>query len=131
MTLNHFGKLRKENGKLVYINNADNAAFNLFKDSLKEGSVVELFMEEVHDDGTLAQLAKVHTMIRELSRHTGFSFSETKLLVKEEAGLCLSRTVAGKEYFLCKSFGDCDKEELSAAIQACIEIGLKVGNPVN
>lgn len=131
MKLNHFGKLRKENGKLVYINSSDNAAYSSFKDMLAEGSTVEIFMEEVHDNGTLAQLAKVHAMIRELSRYTGIAFSDLKLLVKEQAGLCLSRTVAGKEYFLCKSFGECDRDELSAAIQACIEIGSKVGNEIS
>ena len=46
-----------------------------------------------------------------------------KLLVKDKAGLCIAREVSGKEYFLAKSFGECSKEELNLAIQACIEIG--------
>jgi hypothetical protein len=53
-----------------------------------------------------------------------------KLLVKDKAGLCLSREVAGKEYFLAKSFGECSREELSLAIQAAIDIGISVSCPV-
>jgi hypothetical protein len=49
-----------------------------------------------------------------------------KILVKDKAGLCIAREVAGKEYFLAKSFGECSKEELSLAIQAAMEIGEQV-----
>lgn len=131
MKANHFGKLKKENGKLIYMKATDQAAFNTFRDSIPEGSIIEFYAEEVHDDGSLAQLAKIHPMIRALSSHTGFTFSELKLLVKERAGLCISRSIAGKEYFVCKSFGECDKTELSAAIQAVMEIGEEVNFPLS
>jgi hypothetical protein len=54
-----------------------------------------------------------------------------KILVKDRAGLCIARNVAGKEYFLAKSFADCSKDELSLAIQAAMEIGEDVGFIVN
>lgn len=130
MKANHFGKLKKENGKLIPFKKADEILFDQFKSALNEGAVVEFYAEEVHDDGSLAQLAKIHAMIRQLSNHSGFTFEEMKLLIKEQAGLCLSRTVAGKEYFLCKSFGDCDKDELSAAIKGAQEIGIKINYPI-
>ena len=82
------------------------------------------------DDGTLPQLAKLHAMIRELALHIGEPFEDMKLLVKDKAGLCLAREVAGKEYFLAKSFGECSREELSLAIQAAIDIGISVSCPV-
>jgi len=69
-------------------------------------------------------------MIRELSLHVGEPFSDMKLLVKDKAGLCLSREVSGKEYFLAKSFGECSREELSLAIQAAIDIGVSVNCPI-
>lgn len=130
MKLNHFGKLKKEGGKLVYMKSSESIQYNQFKTDLEEGAVVELYMEQVHDTGTLAQLAKAHALIRELSNHTGISFEDLKTLIKEKAGLCLSRTVSGKEYFLCKSLGDASVEELSAFIQACIELGEEVNHPV-
>lgn len=130
MKLNHFGKLVMKNSKLVYIKDSQAKGFEEFKKNLGEGSMIEVFMEECMDDGTLAQLAKCHALVRELSNHTGFTFEDTKTLLKEKAGLCLLRNVAGKEYFLCKSLGDADKVELSAFIQAAIELGEEVNHPV-
>lgn len=130
MKANHFGKLKKSGGILIPATQKDEALFNLFKNSLEEGAVIEFFAEEVDDDGTIAQLRKVHSMIDEIASHTGYTVSEVKLLVKEQAGLCMSREKEGKEYFLCRSFGDCDKLQLSNAIQACIEIGISTGHPL-
>lgn len=104
--------------------------YEKFVSSLPEDMQVEVFFEATHDDGTLPQLAKLHAMIRELSIHIGESVENMKMLVKDRAGLCIARTVSGKEYFLAKSFGDCSKEELSLAIQAAIEIGQEVNHPV-
>ena len=123
----HYGKLKKKNGKLVYITSKDSADYNKFLNSLKDGDIVDLYVEKITDDATLAQLAKVHAMIRSLADITGFTFSEAKLLVKEQAGLCLHKNVDGKTFMICRSFGDCSKEELGAAIIACSELGEKVG----
>ena len=57
--------------------------------------------------------------IREIAQEIGYTFVEAKLNVKRAAGLCFVRDK--QEY--CKSFADCDKDELNLAIQACIEIG--------
>lgn len=130
MNINFFGRLKKENGELIYINPKDNILYGEFKKNLPEGAIIELYVEEVHDDANLAQLAKVHAMIRELANFTGDTPANMKLIVKEKSGLCLSRNLEGKEYFLCKSFGDASKEELSSAIQVCIEIGEKIGHPI-
>jgi hypothetical protein len=58
-------------------------------------------------------------MIREIAQEIGYTFAEAKINVKREAGLCF---VKDKQEY-CKSFGECDKEELNLAILACIEIG--------
>ena len=113
----------KQEGGLVFASLAQAKQFELFVSKVEEGQIVECFYEATHDDGTLPQLAKLHAMLKTLSMHIGESVENMKLLVKDRAGLCISREMSGKEYFLAKSFGDCSKEELSLAIQATIEIG--------
>jgi hypothetical protein len=124
------GKFIKRNGRLEFSSLAISKQHEQFVSDIPDGTIVEFFFEVQHDDGTLPQLAKLHAMIRELSLHVGEPFSDMKLLVKDKAGLCLSREVSGKEYFLAKSFGECSREELSLAIQAAIDIGVSVNCPI-
>jgi hypothetical protein len=129
--MNHFnGKYKKEDGRLKPISLATSKQQELFVSHIPEGAIVEFFYELQHDDGTLPQLAKLHVIIRQLATHVGETVENMKLLVKDRAGLCIAREVAGKEYFLAKSFGECSKEELSLAIQSAIEIGEQVNFPV-
>jgi hypothetical protein len=126
--MNHLnGKYKKEKGLLKPLALSDAKQYEKFVSNLADGTIVEFFYEEQHDDGTLPQLAKLHVMLKQLSMHIGETVENMKLLVKDRAGLCIAREVAGKEYFLAKSFGDCSREELSLAIQAAIEIGEHVG----
>jgi hypothetical protein len=123
----HFtGKYIKREGRLEFSSLAQAKQFELFVSKVPDHSIVEVFYEQTHDDGTLPQLAKLHVMIKELAMHIGETVENMKLLVKDRAGLCISREVSGKEYFLAKSFGECSREELSLAIQAAIEIGAEV-----
>jgi hypothetical protein len=125
--MNHLnGKYKKERGILKPMSIATMKQYELFVSNLADGTIVEFFYEEQHDDGTLPQLAKLHVMLKQLSMHIGETVENMKLLVKDRAGLCIAREVAGKEYFLAKSFGDCSREELSLAIQAAMEIGEEV-----
>jgi hypothetical protein len=124
------GKFIKRNGRLEFPSLAISKQHEQFVSDVPDGTIVEFFFEVQHDDGTLPQLAKLHAMIRELSLHVGEPFSDMKLLIKDKAGLCLSREVSGKEYFLAKSFGECSREELSLAIQAAIDIGISVNCPI-
>src|SRR3954451_18329538 len=110
MKAQYQGKLKKSGGKFIHINAADAVLYDQFKNNLPEGTVIEMIIQEYHDDGTLAQLAKLHAIIRELAYHTGYTFREVKLLAKERAGLCFSYILNSKEYFECKSFGDCSKD---------------------
>jgi hypothetical protein len=113
----------KRSGVLKPLTSSDAAKYFEFKKGLAEGEIVELYITKIdnEDDKTSGQLAKVHAMIRDLARETGHTFEEMKEAVKEKAGLI---NPASKEY---KSFADCDKKELSDAIQMCIEIGNIVG----
>ena len=124
------GKFIKRNGRLEFSSLAVSKQHEVFVSEVPDGTIVEFFFEVQQDDGTLPQLAKLHAMIRELALHIGEPFEDMKLLVKDKAGLCLARQVAGKEYFLAKSFGECSREELSLAIQAAIDIGISVSCPV-
>ena len=124
------GKFIKKQGRLEYSNIGIAKQYEKFVSNLPEGTIVEFFYEEQHDDGTLPQLAKLHAMIKQLATHIGETSENMKILVKDRAGLCIAREVAGKEYFLAKSFGDCSKDELSLAIQAAIEIGMDVNFPL-
>jgi len=119
MNMQYTSRYEKRNGKLQAITNADKARFKLFLDSIPEGTNVDLFMSIEKDDGTLAQLAKIHAMCRTLALHIGESFEDMKLLIKDKAGL-VTKTDSN---ILVKSFSVCSKEELSMAIQAAKDIG--------
>lgn len=123
MTQHFTGKYIKKDSLLRPYSLATSKQEELFISHIPEGTIVEAFFEIQHDDGTLPQLAKLHVMIRQLATHIGESVENMKLLIKDKAGLCIAREVAGREYFLAKSFGECSKEELSLAIQAAIQIG--------
>jgi len=112
-------KLTKKNGNLVHINESTKISYQLFLDKLQEGQEVEVFMGLTSDNGSLAQLAKIHACIRELAKESGYTFEEMKFIVKKHSGLCYDG--GGAEY--CKSFKECSKDELAMAIESAIEIG--------
>jgi len=112
-------KLTKKNGNLVHINETTKISYQLFLDKLQEGQEVEVFMGLTSDNGSLAQLAKIHACIRELAKESGYTFDEMKFIVKKHSGLCYDG--GGAEY--CKSFKECSKEELAMAIESAVELG--------
>ena len=102
--------------------------FNRLLLSLKPGQRISAMFEVIKDDHSLVQLAKVHALIRELAHCTGNDFEDVKLEVKRKAGLTVkSKDGEGKSIELVKSFADCSKEQLSMAIQTCIDIGAEFG----
>jgi hypothetical protein len=119
--------LRKDGGKLVYITNADEAIYKLFLDSLEPGQTVEIFLDANKDDGTLAQLAKIHKCIREIAKETGDNYEDMKLLIKKKSGLCVKKDVDGETVMICKSFANASKTDLALVIETIIEIGDMVG----
>lgn len=112
-------KLVKQDGKLVYPDDKSKLNYQIFLDKLPEGQQVEIFMGLTSDDGSVAQLAKVHACIRVLAKESGYTFDEMKTIIKQQSGLCYD--AGDVEY--CKSFADCSKTELVLAIEACIQIG--------
>jgi hypothetical protein len=116
---NIFIKASILNGKLHFPIKSTGTKLKKFLNQLPDDSKLEIFIGVGGEKGSNPQLAKIHAMIKEIAQEIGYTFVEAKIEVKRASGLCLVRNK--QEY--CKSFGDCDKDELNLAIQACIEIG--------
>jgi len=117
-----------EKGVLTPRNDKEEQKFNRMLKTLKPGNRVSMMMEVIKDDHSLVQLAKVHALIRELAHCTGNDFEDVKLEVKRRAGLTIkSKDSEGKTLEMVKSFADCSKDQISMAIQSCIEIGNEFG----
>jgi hypothetical protein len=112
-------RIKFENGDFKFLNALESTKFNMFFSDIKENEIFDITYESVNSDHSYAQLSKVHKLIRELAGYTGMSFDEIKDEVKKRAGLYTDTAL--------KSFADCSKDELSLAIQSCIEIGDDIG----
>ena len=112
-------KKQKKGGEITPYTSRDQSKENLFNVALAEGDIVEVYMEKITANGTVPQMARVHAMIRELALHTGYAFHEMKNTVKQRSGLYVEKD--GEEYY--RSFADCSREQLSLAIDACLELG--------
>ena len=82
---------KKVDGKLKFVNDSDNSAFKVFVNSISEEQTVDVFFDANKDDGTLAQLAKIHKCIREIAKETGADYETTKLHIKKKSGLCIKK----------------------------------------
>lgn len=119
--------LQKVDDKMVYLIPADEKLYRLFVDHLMPGQTAEVFFDANKDDGTLAQLAKIHKCIREIAKETGNDFEDIKDLIKLRAGFCFKKNVDGETITKCKSFGKASKEDLAFVIEALIKLGDLVG----
>jgi hypothetical protein len=105
----------------------DTAKHDHFLNSLENNQIVDAFYDANKDDGTLAQLAKVHACIRQIAIDTGDNFEDLKFEVKKMSGLCVAKEINGEKFLVCKSFSKCSKEELGLVIETIIQIGDTVG----
>lgn len=125
------GQLVKSDGKLVYVDNNDKLLYQLFIDKLIDGEEVEIFINIKGQKASVAQISKIHTCIRVIAMDLGYSFEDLKVLVKEKAGLCYTVEDEKSIKVVCKSFADCNINEMSLAIEACNQIaeeqGIKLG----
>jgi hypothetical protein len=118
-------KFVKKEGKLTYKTEKESLAYKNFIDQIQEGEEVDMFLSIPGKGGSYAQISKIHACVREMAKESGYTFEEMKKLVKKQAGLCYAVNDEGKQLEMCKSFAECSNDELSQAIQACIEIGLE------
>ena len=119
--------LKKVEDKMVYVNPADEKIYKLFVDNLMPGQTADVFFDANKDDGTLAQLAKIHKCIREIAKETGNDFEDIKDLIKVKEGFCLKKNVEEEIITKCKSFGKASKEDLGFVIEVLIKLGDLVG----
>ena len=124
-------QLNKE-GVLVPATPEDIAKLKAFQISLTKEMTVQGFftIEKNKKDGNLGQLAKVHAMIRDLAESSGYTFQEMKEQVKKRAGLYEVTSESSSKMTL-KSFGKASTQDLSKAIETCIEIGQLIGYPIH
>lgn len=127
-TVKQLSYLNGEPIKALMLSPADEVKYNEFVKRLAPDQVVDVFYDANKDDGTLAQLAKIHACIKQLAMETGYSFEDMKLEVKRASGLCVKKEIGGEMFMVCKSFSRCSKEELSLAIQTLIELGDSLGS---
>lgn len=117
----------KKEGQLVPASDRDAGALKLFNMSIKDGETIEVYLTKTDGkDKTMGQLAKIHSMIRQIASFTGNDFDDIKDEVKRKAGLY---KVTGTEEHQTelKSFAQCSKDELSTAIEMCVQLGHLVG----
>jgi hypothetical protein len=105
----------------------DTVKHDSFLDGLEQGQIVDAFYDANKDDGTLAQLAKIHACIRQIAIDTGDNFEDLKFEVKKMSGLCVAKEINGEKFLVCKSFSKCSKEELGLVIETIVQIGDTVG----
>ena len=133
-----FSLKKGEDGKMQFIRAADEVKYKEFIRDLDIDDQLDYFIEINSANNTLLQLAKVHKCIREIAKHTGNSFDDIKMVIKDKAGLVIKREVTvlktidepvkeTKVYMDWKSFGKISKDDLSLAIQACVDLGDHVG----
>lgn len=123
----YVGKMIKQGDNFQPLTNQDKILYNQFKTAVPDGTMIEITMQVYDPNASLAQISKIHAMIRELSNHGGHTFDEMKYYVKDRAGLIIKT----KDQHVVKSFGDCSKSELNDVIQAAIELGEQLGCPVH
>lgn len=117
-------RMVKDGDKLCHQQHADKLKMKMFIASLKEGEVVEFFINRTSGDGSLSQLAKLHANIRDIAKFQGDTAADIKLRIKKKAGFCITKNIDGESYMFCKSFGDCTREELDYVINLVeIEMG--------
>jgi hypothetical protein len=118
--------IKTGNDKLSPVSSSE-AKYKEFVKHIEVGQTVEIFLESNKDDGTLAQLAKIHVCLRELGKEIGYTFEEIKLEMLKMSGLCFLTQHQGQTVLFCKNLGDCSKEELSLMIEAIIKAGDTAG----
>jgi hypothetical protein len=119
MKNNIFIKGIVRDGQLDFPAKIQKTRMDAFYSDLPDGAKVEIFISVSTGKGTNAQLARLHAMIREIANDLGYTFEEVKLIVKRNVGFCFMKDK--QEY--CKSFADCDKDDLNLCIQECLRLG--------
>lgn len=110
-------------GNMIFKTQSDKKIYDEYVKNLQPDEELEVHFSKIKDNGTYAQLSKLHVSIREIANHTGHTVDEVKDLVKARAGFSWSNDTDDIE----KSFSVMSKEELSLCIQETMNIGMELG----
>lgn len=124
--MNQILRFTKTPAGLLPASPAEQLRYQQYVNLLPEGIPVEVLVSSLSGDVTPPQLGRLHAMIRELASFTGMSFEGMKLTIKKETGLALdfeSQDKPGVVQTFARSFSDCSREEITLAIQSCLEKG--------
>lgn len=117
-------RFRKEKGELIFNKKSDEDLYTKFINLLHSGNLVDAHFEIVHADKSLAQLSKIHKMIREIAVYSGEDFDQVKKEVKRRSGLSYKNEAQDEQFV---SFANCSKDEIAMAIYIAEKISLDLG----
>ena len=113
--------------EIIPASKEDAGKLKLFNMGTVKGQEIEAYLTVLNnDEKTAGQLAKAHALIREIANSTGHTIDEIKVIIKERAGL-YDPTTIGSTSSAFKSFANCNKQEMSKAIEECISLGHDLG----
>jgi hypothetical protein len=110
-------------GKVIFKTQSDKKIYDEYIKNLQPEEELEVHFSKIKDNGTYAQLSKLHVSIREIANHTGHTVDEIKDLIKERSGFSWNDNSDDVQ----KSFSVMSKEELSLCIEETMNLGMELG----
>ena len=110
-------------GNVIFKTQSDKKIYDEYMKNLQPEEELEVHFSKIKDNGTYAQLSKLHVSIREIANHTGHTVDEIKDLIKQRAGFSWNDQTDDVQ----KSFSVMSKEELSLCIEETMNLGMELG----
>lgn len=112
-------QVQKIKDQFVQVQGAEK--FKVFKDSLPEGSLIDVSFERTGEERSYEQIKKIHKLFRIIAEYTGHTVEEIKLYIKYKSGYAYETEVDGiKMIAPLKSIGKMNKKDLSELIEFTI-----------
>lgn len=119
----HVAKFKKQNGKLILINEKEKLKYQNYLNKIKENEEVEIVIFEGSNKKLSSKITYIHSYIQKIAIESGDSFDNVKKEVKRQSGLTIKENEQdSEEYF--RSFSSCSFDELELVINTCRSIGL-------
>jgi O-phosphoseryl-tRNA(Cys) synthetase len=110
--VNAFCKI--ENKKLKITNKE---VINEWLKNQSEGDDIVLRFTNQKDFRSTRQIRLLYKLFREMSKFTGETVENIKLLMKHHLGMCYNHTIQGETITVCKSISDLTKAEINEMIE--------------
>ena len=102
------------------------SAVSDIRTELEFGRPLQLEVKPFKRNRTLSQNAKIHSMIRDLSMHTGYTESEMKEIVKSAYGPTKCDVIGGEEVAYTKPTSQYDVEEMASFVERLYQLGAEL-----